>query len=225
MKISKTTSYIGVLFGLLCGTLQAAEDDNPQRWEKAISAFEKEDKSNPPPKNANLFVGSSSIRLWNLKKHFPDLVTINRGFGGSQMSDTFHFADRIVYRHGPKNIIVYAGDNDIAAGESPEQVFEDFKNFVHKTQAKLPAARIIYIAIKPSLKRWKLVGEMRRANKMIAEFAKKTDKVEFVDIDKPMIGSDGIPKKSLFAKDGLHLNEEGYKLWSRLVRKKLRSEP
>ena len=202
-------------FGLL--TCVVVADDSAKRWEPQIAAFEKADSKDPPPKDAILFVGSSSIRGWKLKKYFPEWNTINRGFGGSQMSDSLHYADRIVIPHRPKAIVVYAGDNDIAKGKPPEVVVRDYESFVKKVRAELPIARILFIAIKPSIKRWKLIEDIRKANRMIAKLTSKDPSQEFIDIDTPMIGKDGKPRKELFVKDGLHLSHEGYLLWSKVT--------
>lgn len=202
-------------------TSSAFAAESPHKWESAIAAFEESDRDKTPQPGAVLFVGSSSIRGWDLEKHFPDVPTINRGFGGSQMSDAVYYADRIVIPYKPSVIVVYAGDNDIAAGESAEQVTKDFEQFVQTVHEQLPTARIIFVAIKPSIKRWNLVNQMRLANKAIRSLIEKDPLLGFVDIDTPMIGTDGKPRKELFAKDGLHLNDEGYALWSELVGKKI----
>ena len=216
-------TFLAFCFVFLTSLLIAEEPKN--RWESNIVAFEKRDKESPPPKNAILFVGSSSIRGWKLDKYFPDLKTINRGFGGSQMSDSLHYADRIVIPHQPKIVVVYAGDNDIAAGESAEQVRDDYVAFVKKVRSKLPETRVLFVAIKPSIKRWKLVTEMRRANKMVREIAAKDPLQDYIDIDSPMIGGDGKPKPELFAKDGLHLSHEGYLMWSKLTQQVIHKTP
>jgi len=189
-----------------------------ERWEPRIRAFEQKDKKSPPPKNAILFAGSSSIRGWNLAKYFPDLKGINRGFGGSQIADSIHYADRIILPHKPRIVLLYAGDNDIAAGKPPETVCADFARFVQTMHAKLPKTRIVFIAIKPSLARWKLVGKMRDANRRIAKLTKTNDLLDYADIDTPMIGDDGKPRAELFVKDGLHLSHKGYVLWTSVVR-------
>ncbi len=134
--------------------LLAAEPQkhDPTRWESTIEKFEAQDKASPPPTGGALFIGSSSIRKWNLDKTFPDRKdTINRGFGGSQMADSAHYADRIAIPYKPRVIVVYAGDNDIAAGKSPQTVLADYQAFVKKIHAALPNTRIVYIAIKPSI--------------------------------------------------------------------------
>ena len=168
-----------------------------------------------------MFVGSSSIRMWKLDKWFPDHKPINRGFGGSEVADSLYYADRLVIKHKPRIVAMYAGDNDIAKGKTPQRVFDDFTAFVKKVHGALPATKIVYIAIKPSISRWKLIEKIRAANALIADYAQAHLLVSFVDIDTPMIGDDGKPSKKLFLKDGLHLNEAGYELWSSLVRKHL----
>ena len=111
---------------------QRARAETTSPFESEIAAFEKWDRQNAVPRDAILFVGSSSIRLWQTADSFPDLPVINRGFGGSTIADVNHFADRIVFKYKPRVIVFYAGDNDIAGGKSPQQVFADFKQFVER---------------------------------------------------------------------------------------------
>ena len=188
------------------------------RWEPDIRAFEKKDRERMPPPGGIVFVGSSSIRGWDVGKSFPDLPVVNRGFGGSQIADSVEFAGRIVIPYKPKTVVLYAGDNDINAGKTPQQVLSDYREFVAKVHGPLPDAKIVFIAIKPSLRRWNLVSAMREANKLIREYSESNAKLEFVDVDPPMIGADGKPRPELFVEDGLHMTAEGYRIWTALVR-------
>jgi len=202
----------------------AAEDEKPKqsRWEPAIQRFEAADRKQAPPTEGILFVGSSSIVGWNVQKSFPDLPVINRGFGGSQVADSVEFADRIVTPYRPKVVVLYAGDNDIAAGKSPQQVLEDYRQFVAKVHKALPKTRIVFVAIKPSLRRWNLVEKMRKANALVRADTQQDDRLVFLDVDTPMIGDDGRPRGELFKDDGLHLNAKGYELWSSLLKPHLK---
>jgi lysophospholipase L1-like esterase len=196
-----------------------AADTLHAQWEHEIAAFESADKTNPPPAGAILFVGSSSIRMWkSLAEDFKGFPVINRGFGGSQMVDSVSYADRIVLPYRPRQIVVYAGDNDLAAGKTPGEVLSDFQAFVAKVRHALPETRICYISIKPSPARWKLVERMREANRLIAEYARANEGLAFIDVFTPMLGEDGQPRPELFAADKLHLNQTGYRLWSSSVR-------
>jgi lysophospholipase L1-like esterase len=194
-----------------------ASPDTYARWEPEIAKFEAEDARVRRRPGAILFVGSSSIRLWDLGKSFPDHATINRGFGGSQIDDSVHFANRIVTSYQSPVVVMYAGDNDIASGKSPERVAADFEAFVSVVREKLPETQIVFIGIKPSIARWKLVGKVREANKLIQSIAEVDKRLTFIDVDGPMIGDDGLPRKELFRDDGLHLNDAGYALWTKLV--------
>jgi lysophospholipase L1-like esterase len=165
-----------------------------------------------------LFVGSSSIRFWTtLETDFPGVPTLNRGFGGSTVADCARYADRIVIPYRPRRIVFYAGDNDVAAGLAPEKILADFQSFVAKVRAALPGVPILFISIKPSLERWKLVDRIRRTNVLIRDYAQSGESIRYLDVFSPMLGPDGLPRKELFRADGLHMNAEGYKLWTRLV--------
>ena len=188
------------------------------RWEKEIAAFEAKDMAAPPPRDAVLFAGSSSIRQWNPKKSFPDLAVINRGFGGSEIADSTHFAPRIIIKAQPRVIIFYAGDNDVANGKTAELVSDDFKDFADLIHKELPKTKIVFISIKPSPARWKMVDAQRKANELIEAYCKKNDYITYLDAATPMLGEDGKPRPELFGKDGLHMSDKGYELWVSLLK-------
>ena len=188
------------------------------KWESAIAAFELQDKTNRSAKGGILFIGSSSIRLWkSLAADFPDQSVINRGFGGSQMIDSVHFANRIVFPYEPRLIVIYAGGNDINAKKSPAQVFEDFKKFVNSVRAKSPKSRIAYITIAPNPARWAQIEQVRAANKLIADYIKTNPSLVYIDVHSQMLGADGLPLPEIFVADRLHMNEQGYAIWKRVV--------
>lgn len=191
---------------------------DPKIWEKDIQKFEAADQKKMPIPGGVEFIGSSTIRIWNLKKAFPNQNTFNRGFGGSWSIDSAYYADRIVIPYKPRTIIFYAGDNDIAGGATADDVAHSFKDFVTKVHAALPKTDIVFLGIKPSISRWKLWPEMRRANAMVREFAAQMPGVVFVDTSPEMLGDDGKPRRELFQKDGLHMNAKGYVIWNQKVR-------
>lgn len=188
------------------------------KWEPAIVKFEESDRQAPPAQGAVLFIGSSSIAYWShLAESFPDTKVINRGFGGSQIADSTYFADRIVAPYHPRMIVLYAGDNDLASGKTPEQVFEAYKEFVNRVRQQLPAARVAYISIKPSPARAALMPKMKAANEMIKNYAEHEKNLAYIDVYTKMLGSDGQPRPELFGPDKLHMNTEGYKLWTSII--------
>ncbi len=190
----------------------------PTRWQNRMDKFAEEDARSRYRAGGIVFVGSSSIQGWDLSKSFPDLPVINRGFGGSHIADSTHYIDLLVVKLRPKTVVLYAGDNDIKHGLTPDQVVSDYQAFVSALKMALPDARLIFLAIKPSLKRWSLYPSMQIANRRIAEIAKGDPHQIFVDIATPMLATDdGTPNRDLFVKDGLHLNDAGYELWSSLL--------
>lgn len=187
-------------------------------WAKEMAAFEAQDAKTPPPAGGIVFVGSSSIRLWDLTKSFPGMPVVNRGFGGSQIVDSVTHAELLVIKHKPRVVVFYAGDNDLASGKPPQAVLEDFRAFVSKVHARLPAVRIAFIGIKPSIQRWALIRKVREANGLIRAYCQGNDLLGFVDVDGPMLGWDEKPRADLLIADGLHLSPKGYELWTSLVR-------
>lgn len=183
-------------------------------FDREILAFEARDRTNPPPRDAVLFIGSSSVRMWkNVAQDFPQYPVINRGFGGSQISDSIHFADRIVAPYRPRLIVFYAGGNDIHAKKSPQRVADDFKTFVQVVRRKLPSTPITYISIAPNPSRWAEVTEVREANRLIREFTTREKGLSFVDVFPLMLGPDGLPLPDIYLADKLHMNPKGYAIW------------
>ncbi len=187
------------------------------RWEPAIKAFEDHDRKAPPAAGANVFVGSSSVRMWKLDPSFPKHAVINRGFGGSQLGDSVKYADRIVIPYQPRVVVLYAGDNDLNAGQSPAAVFANYRAFRDKVHAALPETKIVFVSIKPSPSRGKLREQALEANRLIREEIAQGQSQVFVDVWTPMLGEDGMPRAELFLKDQLHMNDSGYEIWTKLV--------
>ena len=191
-----------------------AKDVDHGKWNADIQAFEASDKANPPPANAVLFIGSSSIRFWKtLATDFSGYRVINRGFGGSDLDDSTAFADRIVAPYHPAALVMYAGDNDLQGGDSPEQVRDDFAAFVGKARQAQPDLPIAFIAIKPSVARVALLPDILQADKLIRQWAMTQKNVAFLDVVPAMLDAHGQPKPDLFIEDGLHMNAKGYALW------------
>ncbi len=212
MKILIGSLTLLLIYGLQS---ESAEVKSFTKWEKEIAAIEIKINSGESQQGSVLFVGSSSIRLWDLKKSFPDRATSNHGFGGSQMADSVHFFDRIVAPVKPSIIVVYAGDNDIAQKKTPQMVDEDFARFVAKVQEQLPDCRkVVFVSIKPSVKRWALSSTIEATNRLIQTRCESNDRLHYLDIWTLMLNSDGQPRPELLLEDGLHMNHDGYRIWN-----------
>ncbi len=189
------------------------------RFDKEIIAFEEADKTNPSASGGILFTGASGIRLWkSLEQDFPGLPVLNRGFGGSQLSDSIHFLDRITLRYQPRTIVIQAGGNDINSGKTPEQVLVDFKTYVEKTWAVLPDVKIVLLNIGPSPKRWGQRDKQQQANQLVRDYIDTGKNLVYVDFWADSLGADGLPKPELYVADMLHPSAKGYELRTKLLR-------
>ncbi len=200
--------------GLLAAPVLAA----PADWAGEIAALTRDDAAHPPPAHGIVFVGSSSIRFWTtLATDFPGRPVIGRGFGGSELADSVYYFDRLVQPYQPRTVVLYAGENDLAAGKSPEAVAADFAAFCAKLHAALPAAHLYYLAMKPSPLRWALRDKFERGNSLIAAACARDPRRTFVDVYHAMLGPDGQPRPELYRDDRLHMKPAGYALWVRLL--------
>lgn len=214
-------SYIATVSYAQSGAAQrpasAVESEPP--FEAEIRAFEDADRVDRPRPGGVLFVGSSSIRLWpDLKADFPGINVIQRGFGGSEIDQVLYYAPRIVLPYKPSLIVLYAGDNDLAAGRTPEQILADYKAFVTIVRDWLPRTRVVFVSIKPSGDRWALVDKMRATNELIKNYTATDSNLAYVDVFTPMLGADGKPREELFVSDRLHMNPQGYAIWRDLLK-------
>jgi lysophospholipase L1-like esterase len=190
----------------------------PDQWTADIDKFTAADAAQPPLAGAVVFVGSSSIRLWDsLAADFPAITAINRGFGGSELADSVFYADRIVIPYRPRLVVLYAGENDIRAGKSPETVLADFQAFRAKVHAALPKARIIFLALKESPSRAQVRPQVLAANRLIAADCATDPRCTFVDVATPLLDAAGNYRLELFRDDKLHLKPAGYAIWTRVL--------
>lgn len=194
-----------------------AQENKPLPWDAEVRKYEAIEKAHPGPKQAVVFNGSSSIRLWNLEESFPGWKCINHGIGGSIIPENTALVDRLIFPWEPKIIVFYAGDNDIGKGRSPQQVADDWSAYVKTVRAKLPEVKFVYISIKPSIARWKLWPTIQEANAKIKALCEADKNSKFIDVSPVMLGPDGKPIKELLRDDGLHMVPAGYTRWVKLI--------
>lgn len=204
---------------LLALVLTQPAADPFAKWEKEIAALETKWKAAPPKPGGVVFTGSSSIRLWDLKKSFPDNADyINAGFGGSTVPDSTHFVSRLVFPHKPRAVVFYAGDNDLAANRKADRVVEDTAAFFAAVHKELPKATVYYLPVKYSPSRTRLYEQQKDVNARVKKLTEKDPaRLKYIDLDAALM-KDGQPDKSLFKDDLLHLNPAGYAKWAPVVK-------
>jgi len=215
----------GLLIGLALPAAWAQEEAaRPMaapntRWQSSLDAFAAADRVSAPAQGGVVFVGSSSIRLWrDLEDSFQKHQTVvKRGFGGSQLRDCVELVDQLVLSYKPRLVVVYAGENDLAEGATPQQVLERFETFVQKIKATLPESRIAFVSIKPSPLRAAMIPAVREANELVRGYSQTEPRLAFIDVFSEMLDASGQPREELFTGDRLHLNAEGYSLWQKVI--------
>lgn len=189
------------------------------RWQSSMAAFAAADREQQPAADGVLFVGSSTIRMWShLSQDFRQApVVINRGFGGSTMADCHYFVKQLVVQYRPRQVLVYAGDNDLAVGRTPAQVLASFQGFVKTVRKARPDTVIDYISIKPSPSRAGLMPQIRETNALVEAYVKTLPSAQYIDVFSKMVDAQGTPREELFRGDRLHMNDEGYALWRSVI--------
>lgn len=192
-------------------------------FDEAIAAFEAGDRQAMPPACATLFVGSSSIRFWDsLAEDFPGRAVINRGFGGSTVWEVNHYFDRVVAPYKPREIVFYAGENDINAGRTPADAYADFVQFMRLKERALGATPVWFIAAKPSKLRLDQLPAQTTFNDQVKALAAQRDDLAYIDIVPAMLKPDGQPR-DIFVEDNLHMTPEGYAIWTPIVNSALKA--
>ncbi len=204
-----------VLFLLVIFTIKA--QDKPQFYNE-IQNFKKLDSVSFPPKNAILFIGSSTFTNWkDVSSYFPNHVIINRGFGGSSLPHVINYVGDIVYPYHPKQVVIYCGENDFTGNATPQTVLSRVKKLIDTIRVKYPKVPIAYVSIKPSLSREKYVPQMKEANQLIAEMLKDIKRTAFINTADAMYTPDGKIMTDIFLKDNLHMNAKGYVIWQKIM--------
>ncbi len=199
--------------------LLALQEVFPTRFQPTIDAFLEDDRINPPPKKAILFIGSSIFRQWaNLKKQMAPLPVFNRAFGGSRTGEILFYMDKIVLPYEPKIIVYYCGSNDINAGENAEAISGRFREFVARVHAKLPDTRIFFVSINRAPekeKRWDVVDE---ANRHVRAYCLTDKRLGFIDVNPALFDREGNPRLELYQEDKLHFKPHAYAEFTAIIK-------
>ncbi len=195
-----------------------------ERWKAELAAIAANDQRRLPPAGSILFVGSSTIRMWQgLEQAFPEQgPVIRRGVGGSRLQEWVEFVPDLVLPYRPRQIVLYAGENDLVEGFGPMDLLGAFVAFVRRVRIHLPEVPIAYVSIKPSPSRMAQVEAMREANLLIQTFVLNEPNLDYIELHAAMLDNDGQPRPELYQRDKLHLTREGYGLWRQVISAHLR---
>lgn len=224
--MKKYVVFLGVLFISSCHKPNYTALDKPwepdyqlTRSENAIKEFERKDSEKMPAPGGIVLAGSSTFTKWtNADKDLAPLPIINRGFGGSTLPEVIHYADQTILKYHPGTVVIYC-ENDMFGSKpkSPEQVRDAYVTLTRMIHEKEPKAKIYGVSLKPSPSRWNKRQDVEKANRLIQDFIRTDRRHEYIDIW-PVMMKDGRPDGTIFLKDSLHMNEEGYRRWTTVLK-------
>ena len=184
-----------------------------------IEQYFEQDKTNPPPQEAILFIGSSIFRQWaDLREHMKPLPVFNRAFGGSRTWEVLHYMDKLVLPYRPKIIAYYCGSNDVNAGADAEEIYDTFRTFAERVSSELPDTQIFFVSINRAPQkrdRWDVVDE---ANSLIQEYAAQNSQLGYIDVNPVLFDSVGNPRTELYVSDLLHFHPPAYVEFTEVIR-------
>lgn len=214
MKLKLSLLFVTCLFSVKVFAQSGFPFDNE------IRDFKHQDSLKFPKPNGILFIGSSSIRKWtDLQQRFPGKPIITRGVGGCELSQLVkYYTPYILFPYHPRKIFIYAGENDIAAGETADSVYSNFKVLWAMIRKELPDAKIYFLSAKDSPVRARFRTEVDRSNEMIKKYLAGKPNSLFIDMNPSIFKkATTIPDSSLFERDYLHLNSSGYDRWQKVL--------
>lgn len=225
MRKTNVIRKLAVLFFGLISVLHAAPDPDPARFDKEIAAFDASDGKSAPGKGGIVFTGSSSIRLLDIPRFFPDLKALNRGFGGSHISEVNHYLERCVLRYEPSLVVFYCGGNDLWDKKTPEQVEEDFMEFRTRLFQRVPDAKLLVLAVRPSPARESIRSIEADLNARFKKAAETDKRITYLsDSCDRYLDRSGKPILERFVSDGLHMSDAGYEIWKEILTPYLKAQ-
>jgi len=199
--------------------------DDPRALAPEVLWFRARDRLSRPRRDVIVFTGSSTIAHWSsLQEDMAPLSVLNRGINGARIDQITHYVDRIIIPHGPQAVVLYAGENDISGvlwsrKKTPAEVLSAFRAFCERIHARLPNVPIHFISIKPPKRRASSAASFEAANELVKRHCASEERLHFIDVAPALLGADGQPRG--FGWDGIHLNEEGYRILTSVVRPSL----
>lgn len=223
--MKKIGSLLLVLLVFSCSQKFSKYEDAAKSWEPAIQKLEELDKIENHPDDAILFIGSSSIRLWeNIANDMAPYPVIRRGYGGAKFSDLIFYTERLVSPHDFRALVVFVA-NDISntpEDKSPQEIVKLFKEVVKIVREKNPKKPIFLIEITPTNSRWEVWNETQQANELLKKYCESKYNLHFIETAEGFLGADGKPRAELFRKDQLHLKQVGYDIWAEQIKGRLK---
>ena len=203
---------------------QSALPDEILKWENDIARFDSLNLVELSDAGTLLVTGSSSVVIWDsIHTDLSPYKVMQRGYGGSKLTDFNYYAHRIIKSQQFKAILVFVA-NDIAgveADKSPKEVYRLFKDVVKQVRKRNPGTPVCWIEVAPTPRRWHVSQQIREASGHIASYCDRNDDLHFISTFDQYTTPEGLPDSTLFREDMLHLNRAGYAQWAGIIKASL----
>ncbi|WP_329905490.1 serine hydrolase [Porphyromonas pogonae] len=173
-----------------------------------------------------IFLGDSLTEGGDWCKLLRKKHVVNRGISGDTGMGIYSRLADILPAH-PRKIFLMCGVNDISHGLSADSIVSLIDMNISRIQYESPETKLYLQSLLPineSFGRWKklegktdLIPEINQKLEVLA----KDKKIPYIDLF-PLFVEPGthIMRKEL-TKDGLHLNDTGYGIWSKVLKRYL----
>ena len=190
------------------------------RYQKELDRFAREDERKGIRTGGIVFTGSSSIKMWrHLEDNMAPIQVLNRGFGGATMPEVNGHFELLIARHQPRIVVLYAGENDISNNiYGVADPLGSLQRYMSMMEESLPYTKTIFVSMKPSPLRWEWWEKISDGNALVKAYCDKTPNLDYLDVTADMIGEDGRPRPEIFLRDSLHMNQNGYDLWTKRIK-------
>jgi len=209
--------------------LDKINSDDPRAWEGDIAELVANTEAGNPPEDAVLFVGSSSIRLWDtLADDMAPLPVIRHGFGGAKIYDVVYYAEPLITRWNAPKVVIFVSSNDINGNDdhekAPVYIGKQLRALFEIIFSVKPETEVFYIAITPTEFSWDKWESVKRANTIASQVCDEFENATYIETANIFLDENGEPNSDLFLFDGLHLNDDGYKVWTDRIKPFLLAE-
>lgn len=190
----------------------------PPWFDAEVADLERRSRPLRARDNLVLFYGSSTFTLWHdIEGHFPAYNVANHGFGGATLADCVEYFERLVSPMRPRAVILYAGDNDLDNGATPEAVLACLDAIVTRMRSALPGVPLCFVSIKISRARLHIMHKIAYANRLAERRLRDEQDAAFLDLTGPMTGRGYVAWSDFYSEDPLHMNPAGYRVLGKTI--------
>lgn len=177
--------------------------------------------------NGVVFFGDSITEMYNIEKYFDKIpIKYNCGIGGATSTELLWIIDEAVLKYKPKVVVLMIGTNDLGVAEmlSPKKIANNVKSIIDMIRGNSPKTHIILISTLPCIE------EMRDYHHVLGIRCNDLAKMIYQEYQEQILDSKTIfvnayssfvdeKNQTLrhYYRDGLHINEKGYKLLTEIL--------